>query len=571
DRALQEWFIENNAPAPEELRALCQALRGPRQASVWMTADDLSLATGLIEVKVKVGLAQLETAGAVQRLGDEGSRMLLRLGPWDEAVVQEATAGVEERRRHRRAQLAQMVTYAESNACRRRILLDHFGDQSPTEAPRCCDNCLAQQPTTVCSLPTDVSSLSQTERTALIILDALRRLKWEVGRGKLAQLLKGSRAKEMQQFGYDQSPYYGRLAVLSLKEIEDPIGQLIASGYFKVIGGNRPVLRLTPQGQAALRARASIPLRLSRTVRPEAVARKQAEREVGGTVALTAQMFAQGLTLAQIATQRELSQDTIYSHLARLIGGGKLPLSAVVAEEVVAQVRSAIAQVGDISALAPIKALLPDSISYSQIRCVVEAWRREHETNAIVAFLARPHPRPLSGPWHVGWALGFHSRFAGADWSRSPVGELAHRLKYQGDPSALPPLVEQFLTLCAEHPELTDVDAIVPVPPSTPRAFDPVSALAEALGWRLERPVWPVLVKTRRTAPQKELRTLAQKRANVASAFAVQSDVRGKRLLILDDLYDSGATLEELSRVLRQAGAARLCVLTLTRTIHADA
>lgn len=67
------------------------------------------------------------------------------------------------------------------------------------------------------------------------------------------------------------------------------------------------------------------------------------------------------------------------------------------------------------------------------------------------------------------------------------------------------------------------------------------------------------------------MRTLAQKRANVAGAFAVRGDVRGKRLLVLDDLYDSGATLEEVTRVLRRAGAARLCVLTLTRTIHADA
>jgi len=79
------------------------------------------------------------------------------------------------------------------------------------------------------------------------------------------------------------------------------------------------------------------------------------------------------------------------------------------------------------------------------------------------------------------------------------------------------------------------------------------------------------LIKTRRTEPQKEIHTLAQKRANVAGAFAVREDMRGKRLLIMDDLYDSGATLEEASRVLRKAGAARLCVLTLTRTIHSDA
>jgi uncharacterized protein YpbB len=190
-------------------------------------------------------------------------------------------------------------------------------------------------------------------------------------------MLKGSQAKEIQQFGYDQSPYYGRLAIFSLKEIEGLIGQLITQGYLKVIGGERPVLRLTPRGEAALKARASIPLRLPRAVPQEAVARKQAEREAGGTVALTAQMFARGLTPARIAAQRGLSEITIYGHLARLISEGALPLSAVVPEAIVTQVRAAIVQVGNVSALAPIKARLPEAISYGQIRCVVEAWRRE--------------------------------------------------------------------------------------------------------------------------------------------------------------------------------------------------
>ncbi|MCZ7572417.1 MAG: phosphoribosyltransferase family protein [Ardenticatenaceae bacterium] len=150
------------------------------------------------------------------------------------------------------------------------------------------------------------------------------------------------------------------------------------------------------------------------------------------------------------------------------------------------------------------------------------------------------------------------SRFSGAAWSRSRAGELVYRLKYQADASAFQPLVEQLLAVCAEHPELAAVDALVPVPPSVPQGSDLVGSLAEALGKRLGHPVWSVLAKTRRTAPQKEMRTLAQKRANMAGAFAVRGAVRGKRLLILDDLYDSGATLEEVSRVLRQAGVASL-------------
>ncbi|MDW8365772.1 MAG: RecQ family ATP-dependent DNA helicase [Abditibacteriales bacterium] len=734
DRALQEWFIENDAPTPEEVQALYDALRSSGRPEVWTTTDDLSLHTGLHEVKVRVGLAQLEAAGCIERLGDEGTRMGLRLGEWNEAAMRTTATSVADRRRQRRAQLRRMVAYAESNACRRRILLNHFGDPSPADAPRCCDNCLAAA-APLAPAPRDITSLSPAEKTALIVLDTVRKLKWEVGRGKLAQILRGSKSKEVQQFGYDKNPHYGKLSVFSLAEIEGLIDQLIALGYFKLTGGDRPVLRLTPRAEAALQTYAPIPLQLPREVKKEEAARRRAERETGqpappqpdehtaliildalrqlrwgvgrekladilkgsqakeiqqwdydknphygklsaftqkeirdlieqlieqgylrvteelrpvlrltaegeaalnaqaaiplrapttvkqeqrdgqppvDTVALTMQMFADGLTPAQIAERRGLSVSTIYTHLSRHIGAGELSLSAVVPDEVAAPIRAAIEQVGDVSRLALIKALLPETVSYGEINCVVEAWKREQDQRQssdiatisqpttpgeatklhpgspqhleasnrlaepapsgddVTAFLSRPHPRPLLGSWHAGWALDFHSRFSGSTWQRSGVGELVHRLKYQNDRTALMPLVEQTMSLCAEHPELMDVDAIVPVPPSQPRPNDPVRTFAAALSGRLNKPVRLAVTKTRSTQPQKDLRTLAQKKANVAGAFAVQGDVRGKRLLVVDDLFDSGATLEEVTRVLRQAGAAQVCVLTLTRTIHTD-
>jgi len=79
------------------------------------------------------------------------------------------------------------------------------------------------------------------------------------------------------------------------------------------------------------------------------------------------------------------------------------------------------------------------------------------------------------------------------------------------------------------------------------------------------------LVKTRPTQPQKEMNTLAQKRANVAGAFTVQGKVTGERILLVDDLHDSGATLEEITRLLQRRGARQVNALTWTRTIHVDA
>jgi ATP-dependent DNA helicase RecQ len=79
-----------------------------------------------------------------------------------------------------------------------------------------------------------------------------------------------------------------------------------------------------------------------------------------------------------------------------------------------------------------------------------------------------------------------------------------------------------------------------------------------------------VLAKSRKTEEQKQFQTLAQKKSNVADAFRLQSSIKGKRVLVLDDLFDSGATLEEITKLLKQAGADTVNVLTITRTIHSE-
>jgi DNA-binding CsgD family transcriptional regulator len=480
-----------------------------------------------------------------------------------------------------------MISYAESNACRRRIILKHFGDSGPANAEVCCDNCRARQ---AAAMPAQkVETLTQADRAPLIVLDIVRRLERGVGREKIIQILRGSKAQEILKFGYDKNVYYGRLAVYSQAKIKKMIDQLCQSGYLKVVGGRFPILRITPQGEAAIIAKSVISLTLPHKGANHEIERKIAAYHLSQTLEDTAQLFSRGMSIEEIAVQRGLSPITIFSHAAKLIELGRLRVDAIISANIQQKVEAAIRQVGSVEYLSPIKTLLPDEINYDIIRCVVEGWKQQQgsatgatpETtppqppttaeDAVVTFLSRPHPRQLPGPWNTGWALGFHSQFAGADWNRSETGEMAYRLKYQGDLSVLPLLVEQAIALIADHPELVQVNAVVPVPPSVPRANDPVSSFAKALAQKLGLPYLPVLVKSRQTAPQKEMHTLAQKQSNVAGAFTIQAPVKGKRLLVVDDLYDSGATLLEIQRHLSRAGAVKVNVLTLTRTIHSDA
>lgn len=192
-------------------------------------------------------------------------------------------------------------------------------------------------------------------------------------------------------------------------------------------------------------------------------------------------------------------------------------------------------------------------------------------TDSITSFINASHPRPLIGSWDYGWSLGFHSRFSGGDWAWITIGDLTYRLKYECDTSVLPTLVTQTVELTQLHPELIRVDVILPVPPSTARPPDPVQLFCTALAEKTGIPMQTTLSKTRQTQPQKEMKTLAQKRTNVSGAFTLRGDFKGKRLLLVDDLFDSGATLEEITRLLKKHGALTVTVLALTCTIHSDA
>jgi ATP-dependent DNA helicase RecQ len=373
DTALHEHFIQNDSPTAPELRA-AHTYFARQPANPGLTYDEIENATGLTQTKARLALEQLQAAGALRRSPDEAfGRMRVQALPLSEPALRAVAQQVAQLREHKRDQLARMVDYAQTEACRRRTLLDHFGDRDPAEAPICCDNCLAraEPPESAAARPAE----TQSERAALIVLDTLSHLGWGVGRSKLAHLLKGSASKETAL--YARARNFGKFGALRLTEIESLIGQLIDAGYLKHVGSDRPTLQLTSRAESALQARTAIQVNL-RPVQPAAARRVQAQKAAGGTVALTGQMLARGLAPDRIAAERALTLGTIYSHLALLISEGKVDVKAVMPVELQAQIRAAIDRIGSAEFLAPIKARLPETIEYDVIRCVANAWKREH-------------------------------------------------------------------------------------------------------------------------------------------------------------------------------------------------
>jgi ComF family protein len=116
-------------------------------------------------------------------------------------------------------------------------------------------------------------------------------------------------------------------------------------------------------------------------------------------------------------------------------------------------------------------------------------------------------------------------------------------------------------------------DVIVPVPLHPERlrwrGFNQSLILSRAIGSAQHVAVDPFLLeRIRPTVPQPQLNE-SERRANVRGAFAVSAPQRldGKQVLLVDDVYTSGATVEECAKALRRGGAAVVDVFTLARAV----
>lgn len=152
-------------------------------------------------------------------------------------------------------------------------------------------------------------------------------------------------------------------------------------------------------------------------------------------------------------------------------------------------------------------------------------------------------------------------RYAGA------AKACVRRLKYDARLELAPPMAARMLAAARIEPTFP-ADVIVPVPLHAVRArertFNQAAALAVVVGRGLGSPVRPeALARRRATAPQSSLAGLGRSR-NVAGAFVVRRPalVRGRRIVLIDDVVTTGATARACVRALRAAGAAEIGLLT---------
>ena len=148
-----------------------------------------------------------------------------------------------------------------------------------------------------------------------------------------------------------------------------------------------------------------------------------------------------------------------------------------------------------------------------------------------------------------------------------PARALVQALKLRG---ALPVVGLMAAQIAATLPPELAGGALVPVPPQPARrrarGFDPAGALAAALAERLELPLAPLLARHDRARRQTRAgRSARRERGRIV--ISRHRRAAGARVLLVDDVHTTGATLDACARALAAAGARAIAAVTYARTL----
>ena len=404
------------------------------RAETELDVAELAEAIGLDLPAVRRALSALAASGVISYSPARRTRGVLML---DEQPAQQLRIRPHEIARRaalEQRKLREMIDFCYTKRCYRAFILDYFGDRHHAANCGTCGNCTAEargaseRTTASTSTPLDaptpldhfvrehapfaldldhelseqtrlrrereqaedagappVLSVTQarplTDEERLLvrkILAGAARMQGRFGKGLLAAMLRGSRAKNITQAGLDQLSTYGILDDMTQDELLIYIDALVAAGCLAVTGGAYPTVSITAFGNDVMRERASVELALpqtslsalqyapTKTSIPAASGTKQSS-----TVDETYALYREGLSIEEISQRRGLTEITIEKHLADcLMQGRPINISPYVSDADRALIELAIDQLGT-QHLKPLRDALPEHISYRMIRFVV--------------------------------------------------------------------------------------------------------------------------------------------------------------------------------------------------------
>lgn len=154
----------------------------------------------------------------------------------------------------------------------------------------------------------------------------------------------------------------------------------------------------------------------------------------------------------------------------------------------------------------------------------------------------------------------------------SALKQLVHHFKYRKQPGVMKEVVPLIETHFSASGETYQGFHVVPVPLHTDklleRGFDQSYLIAKAVAEQMCLPLWDDLLTRIKPTESQTRKKKRERLKNMRDAFRLSqlADVAGKDILLVDDVFTTGATVNEATKVLKRAGAGHVYVFTLART-----
>ncbi len=177
--------------------------------------------------------------------------------------------------------------------------------------------------------------------------------------------------------------------------------------------------------------------------------------------------------------------------------------------------------------------------------------------------------REILGNWTLGYSLAkhvLHSVYIGEnewehpefDTTRSEPGEALFQLKYRDGFSQVEPIAQQLYSSFSGY--FGSSSLVIPMPASKVRARQPVTEISRSLAQKMSIPCYEnLLVKSKATLQMKDIESRDDKVSTLVSAFTINDLLYAGLydVLIVDDLFDTGSSLEAATTVLQEYGKIR--------------
>jgi ATP-dependent DNA helicase RecQ len=430
DKNTHDFFIEGSYPSAEIIHNVYRALASTGLKRIELSTAEIAKRSGARnEMAVQSSLFLLERAGHIQRVA---SALSAARGagnpPWANSgtagvspasVAAESTGSnpsrrtrgivmldsvpatklrvtpndVERRAALERRKLREMIEFCYTEYCYRAHILDYFGDRHHARRCGTCGNCLPhpaaktpvvgaedlEHPSTSDRNHQDRTTSGTGAPRALTddenlrvrkILACATRMKGRFGKNMLVATLRGSAAKNVVRSHLNELSTYGLLKDMRQDDILLYIDELCAAQCLRVSPSEYPTISITDFGDRVMREQERIELALSLDR-----VKDEEERLLPNTALVTYNLFRNGYSVEEIASQRSLVANTIEGHLVECIGAGlPVEISRIVSDSDQAEIEEAIVKHGT-AKLKPIRESLPESITYNMIRFVVAQHR----------------------------------------------------------------------------------------------------------------------------------------------------------------------------------------------------